>query len=230
MLSNKHRCHLCFLIVYLFLCTGFAAAQNDSVNSVKPDTAIRPKSDTVIAPEKSKEKYQRNDAFILYGGINFNKLKVSSGTYESISEPGWHLGVMYKKESFFYWQVGARFDFARYKLRKTNSADTATSAFSVTDLDIPVTVGINLLPITKRVLNVHVFLSAVPTFGLKVGDNTLGIAKDGTNTFRFYGQAGLGVDVFFHVLEAGFNYGFTDLIKDVESKPEQFFVSLGFRF
>src|SRR4051794_19752692 len=112
MLSNKHRCYLCFLIVYLFLCTGFAAAQNDSVNSVKSDTAI--------APEKSKEKYHRNDAFILYGGINFNKLKVSSGTYESISEPGWHLGVMYKKESFFYWQVGARFDFARYKLRKAN--------------------------------------------------------------------------------------------------------------
>ena len=150
--------------------------------------------------------------------------------YESVSGPGWHLGVMYKKESFFYWQIGARLNQARYKLFMYNSADTTLDEFSVTDLDIPVTVGINLLPITKRVLNVHVFVSAVPVFQLNVGDNSLGITKDQTNSFKFYGQAGAGVDILFLVLEGGINLGFTDFLKDAESKPNQFFVSLGFRF
>ena len=79
-------------------------------------------------------------------------------------------------------------------------------------------------------LNIHAFVSAVPSFQLLLGDNSLGITKDNTNTFNFYGQAGVGVDIFFLVLEGGFNYGFNDLLKDTESKPSQVFVSLGFRF
>lgn len=222
MLLNKHHHPPWFLGIFLFVFTSYASAQNDTTVSVKPDTTITPK--------KSKEKYQRKDAYIFYGGINFNELKVSSSTYESISEAGWHLGFMYKRESFFYWQIGARLNNAKYNLHEFNSTDTTSGTFSVADLDIPVTGGINILPVTKRVVNVHVFVSAVPVFELKVGDNSLGIAKDKTNTFRFYGQAGVGVDVFFLVLEGGFNFGFNDLLKNAESKPNQAFISLGFRF
>ena len=54
---------------------------------------------------------------------------------------------------------------------------------------------------------------------------------DDINTFNLYGQGGVGVDVAFLFLEAGFNYGFTDLFKnDIESNPYQIFVNLGFRF
>jgi outer membrane protein W len=64
-----------------------------------------------------------------------------------------------------------------------------------------------------------------------VGDNDLGINKERTNTFNFHGQAGVGVDVAFLFLEAGFNYGFSDLLKnDVQSNPAQVFINLGFRF
>lgn len=227
---HKHLHPPWLLVVFLFVFTSYASAQNDTTNTVRSDTSTIPKKDTAVAPKKSSEKYHRNDAFIVYGGINFNNLKVSSSEYESISHAGWHLGVMYKKESFFYWQAGARLNYAKYGLHKFNSTDTLSDAFSVADLDIPVTVGINLLPMTKRVLNVHVFVSAVPAFTLKVADNTLGITKDDTNSFIFYGQAGLGVDVLFFVLDAGFNFGFNDLLKNAESKPNQFFISLGFRF
>ena len=48
--------------------------------------------------------------------------------------------------------------------------------------------------------------------------------------FKFHGQAGAGLDILFLVLEGGVNLGFTDFLKDAESKPNQFFVSLGFRF
>jgi len=58
--------------------------------------------DTVFI-EKSQKKYYRKDPFILYGGVSFNDLKVSSSAYESVSRTGWHLGVAYKREGFFYW-------------------------------------------------------------------------------------------------------------------------------
>lgn len=218
MLLNKYHYKAWFVLILFFGFTSYASAQNDSTISEKPDTT-----------KSSKQKYHRGDAFVVYGGINWNDLKGSSSQYESVSGPGWHLGVMYKRESFFYWQIGARLNHARYSLTEYNSTDTLHDAFSVTDLDIPVTAGINLLPMTKRVLNVHVFVSAVPSFQLNVGDNML-ITKDDTNSFKFYGQAGAGLDILFLVLEGGVNLGFTDLLKNAESKPNQFFVSLGFRF
>jgi hypothetical protein len=45
-----------------------------------------------------------------------------------------------------------------------------------------------------------------------------------------YGQGGIGINVAFVLLEAGYNYGFQDLHKDHKSKPGQVFVNLGFRF
>ncbi|MCO4292537.1 porin family protein [Solitalea sp. MAHUQ-68] len=210
-----------FFTVFLFAFAGSVYAQNDTTVTAKTDTAVA---------SKKKEKYHRNDAFILYAGVNFNNLSVSSNTYESSSGTGWHAGVSYKREGFFYWQVGARLSDSHYILSKFNTSDTTHDSFNVTNLDIPLTVGINFLPIAKRVFNVHAFVSAVPTFAFKVGDNTLGITKDNINTFILYGQAGAGVDVLFFVIDAGFNFGFNDLIKDAQSKPNQFFVSLGFRF
>jgi len=54
---------------------------------------------------------------------------------------------------------------------------------------------------------------------------------DHINAFNLYGQAGVGVDVAFLFVEAGYNYGFIDLFKnDVKSNPNQIFINLGFRF
>ena len=83
----------------------------------------------------------------------------------------------------------------------------------------------------NRVLSVRLFASAVPAFTLKVGDNSYDINKDNVNSFIVYGQGGLGINVAFLVLEAGYNYGFNELLKDnTDSKPGQAFINLGFRF
>jgi hypothetical protein len=82
-----------------------------------------------------------------------------------------------------------------------------------------------------RIVGVRIFAGLVPAFRLSVGDNELGITKESTNTFNLHGQAGVGVDVAFLFIEAGFNYGFGDLLKnDVQSNPVQVFINLGFRF
>jgi hypothetical protein len=220
-------------VIFFLVFTGSASAQTDSAKAVSPETVSAVKSsDTVTAPKTSKKSSKKVDTYIFYGGININNLNGSSSTYESASGTGWHLGASYRRGNFFFWQVGARFSDAKYKLTLKNksSADSTADDFSVADLDIPITAGINLLPITKRIFNIHVFVSAAPSFQLSVADNKLGITKDNTNTFKLYGQAGVGFDILFLVLDLGYNYGFIDLMDNADSKPGQIFLNLGFRF
>ncbi len=194
--------------------------QVDSVKAVTADTAA----------VTAKEKKTKKDKFIVYGGANFNSMGVASSQIESTTGVGYHLGFAYKRGKFFYWQVGARFNNAAFNFVKTsNSADT--SKLSVRAFDVPLTAGINFLSFTDRIVALRVFVSAVPSFTVGVGDNNLNITKDNVNSFILYGQAGLGVDIAFFMIETGYNYGFQNLLKDyTSSNPGQFFVSLGFRF
>ena len=71
----------------------------------------------------------------------------------------------------------------------------------------------------------------MPSFTLGVGDNIHGITKDQVNSFIFYGQVGVGVDIAFFVIEVGWNYGFQDaLTNDIKSNPSQVYFNLGARF
>jgi len=196
-----------------------AKAQVDTSQVVKPDTVIQEKG----KKEKKEDDKKRKDEFIPYVGVNFNQIS----ELETDMGLGYHLGFNYKRGKFFYWQVGARFNNAVYKM--TNSLDT-TDNVGIRSIDIPITGGINFLSFTNRVLALRVFVSAVPGFALGVGENDLGYTKDDIETFCLYGQGGIGVNVAFLVLEAGYNYGFTNVLTSTTSKPGQVFVNLGFRF
>ena len=204
-------------------------AQVDTTQVAAPDTTIQEKG-----KEEKKDDRKRKDEFIAYAGVNFNLLSVSSEVYESATMVGYHLGGAYKRGKFFYWQVGARFNNAVYNIRDlaipSDSANSEDHVFAVRGIDIPITGGINFLSALNRIFALRLFVSADPAINFGVGDNDLGITKDDINSFIIYGQAGLGFNVAFFLLEAGYNYGFQDLHKDHESKPGQVFINLGFRF
>jgi len=203
-----------------------AKAQVDTSQVATPDTTVQEKG----KKEKKEDDKKRKDEFIPYVGVNFNQLGVSSSEYGSSMKVGYHLGFNYKRGKFFYWQAGARFNNAVYELDDLSTIADSADAFSVKGIDVPITGGINFLSAINRVVALRLFVSAVPSFALGVGDNDLGIEKDDINSFMLYGQAGLGVNVAFLVVEAGYNFGFQDLLKDHESKPGQVFINLGFRF
>jgi hypothetical protein len=218
-----------FMAFALILCSIVANSQTDSLKTNQPDTTQNITKDQTA---KKKEKGW-NDEFIVYVGGSLNMLGVESSKYESHSTPGYMLGGAYKRGKFFYWQVGARYNNAVYRLSDlTMPTDTSftDSTFNVGDIGIPLTAGINFLSVTNRIFALRLFVSAIPSFVVGVGGNDLGITKDQVNTFNLYGQAGLGVNVFFMVIETGVNYGFMDVLKNDQSKPVQFFVHLGFRF
>lgn len=214
-----------FLFLMIALMDTAAIAQVDTTQVVKQDSAIKE-----ATQEKKKDDKRRKDAFIVYAGVNFSQLNISSSIYEPASKIGYQLGGAYKRGKFFYWQAGARFSNAVYGLQKIEGAVDSTDGLAVRSIDVSVTGGINFLSMVNRILALRVFVSAVPSFTLGVGSNDFGIKKDDLNSFIFYGQGGIGVDVAFLVIEAGYNYGFQDLFKAYKSAPGQVFINLGFRF
>jgi hypothetical protein len=213
------------IALFFFFFANVALSQVTEV----ADTLKTAKADTLKADDgKKKDKKGKKNEIILYTGVNFTQLS-SSDAYVTEASTGYQLGAYYKQGRMFYWQAGARFATAKIGYKPAGSADF--SDISVSDIDIPLTLGINFTSFMNRVLSVRLFASAVPAFTVKVGDNPYGITKDKVNSFILYGQGGLGVNVAFLVLEAGYNYGFNELLKDnTDSKPGQLFINLGFRF
>ena len=215
---------LIIVIVFIFNTTN---AQVDTLVAAKPDTTIQEKGKD---EKKDKKESKRKDEFIPYVGVNFNQLNLSGNDLESGMGLGWHLGFDYKRGKFFYWQVGIRYNNAVYKLKEIDLDSADFVNVPVRGIDVPITGGINFLSAINRIVALRLFVSAVPSFAFDVGENDLGFDKDAINAFIMYGQAGLGINVAFLVLEAGYNFGFKDLLKDYESKPGQVFINLGFRF
>ena len=230
---NLYGLRSILLIASLFILNNTLLAQVDSTKAKTDTTKVMAvdttkKVDTIKKAETKEKKVK--DHYIVYGGANMNMMDVSSNKFEAETGVGYHVGFSYRRGGFFYWQVGARYNSAVYDfVSRTTNADTTTLA--IRDVDIPIIAGINFLTFVNRVVNLRAFVGAVPAFTLGVGDNSIGFTKDHVSSFVFYGQAGVGADIAFFVVEVGFNYGFGDMMKDYsKSKPSQAFLNLGFRF
>jgi hypothetical protein len=188
--------------------------------------------DGIQAQDKKDKK--RRDEFKVMAGINFNHLDIDGQYFTSSFAPGFQLGGSYKRGKFFYWELGVEYDNSVYQLDWNNAPDTVTWAdglFSVRGIEVPVTLGINILSITSRIVGLRVFIGADPKFLLGIGDNDIDIDMDDLNTFNVNGRAGVGVDIAFIFIETGFQYGFDDLLKnDIRSNPMHAYLNLGFRF
>lgn len=229
-------CKLSLLLLVMVFISNIAVSQTDTTAIVTQDTTATVKAETTkdqeSSDEKEKKEKKKRSEIIAYLSATFNQLSTSS-TYESVIAPGWALGAAYKHGRFFYWQVGARYNNAVYELNLAGQTvdSIQDNLFSVKDIDIPVTAGLNLLYFTGRALGLRIYVSAVPAFVVGVGNSDYtNFTKDDVNSFNFYGQGGLGFDFLFLSIDAGYNYGFTDVFQNEQSTPGQVFVNLGFRF
>lgn len=214
----------------LFLLTG-AIFMSNVVVAQADSTQV---SQTEDGKKKKKDK-KRKDEFKVFIGANFNQLNIADDRYYSNMGVGWDFGFSYKRGKFFYWEIGARYNNPNYMVKDNqvppDSSSIFDGSFGVRNIDVPITGGINFLSVTSRIVGLRVFVSAIPSFNLGIGSNDYGLTKDDINSFMFYGQGGVGVDIAFIYLEGGFNYGFTNLFKgDFQSNPYQVFLNLGFRF
>jgi len=211
-------------LALVFFQTNHAHAQVDT--TVKKDTVPPPPptTTTTVEPQPAPKR------FVIYAGPNISTLRVDSDELQDETQTGWHVGITWRSKGFLFSQFGLRYNSPVFSLFPANGSGTGDHKFTVSAIDIPLTLGINILSATDKVLALRGFISAVPSFNIGVGDNDYGYDKDKIETFNFAGQLGIGVDVLFLVFELGYNYGFIDLVKDKDSKPGQAFLNIGFRF
>ncbi|HEX3166557.1 MAG TPA: outer membrane beta-barrel protein [Chitinophagaceae bacterium] len=211
-------------LALIFFLTNSAQAQVDT--TVKKDTVPPPPPTTTTTAEPQPTPKR----FVIYAGPNISTLRVNSEELKDDTQTGWHVGLSWRSKGFLFSQFGLRYNSPVFSLLPANHRDSGDHKFSVSAIDIPLTLGINILSATDKVLALRGFISAVPSFNIGVGDNDYGYDKDKIETFNFAGTLGIGVDVLFLVFELGYNYGFIDLLKDKDSKPGQAFLNIGFRF
>jgi hypothetical protein len=203
--------------------TATTVVPTDTIKPAQADT-------TAVQPTTDQEEGKSKKRFSIYGGGNANTMSGSTDKYSANSGVGYHFGVAWETSGFFYWQFGLRYSEAKYAFNsKATSKDTGD--LKVQSLNVPITAGINFLSFLK-IVSLRVFVSAIPSFTLGVSDNNFGVNKDAVNSFIFYGQAGIGVNILFAYVDVGYNYGTGSLLENSVSSthPGQAYVSLGIRF
>jgi hypothetical protein len=205
-----------------------AKAKVDTTTMLPADT-VKPAQAAATTPPASEKKAKPKQLNFYIGG-NSNTMSGSTASYNANSALGYQLGVAFKKGGFTYWQVGLMYNYSAFGFN-TVASNIDTGKLNVQALDIPVTLGINFLSFAK-IVGLRAFVSAIPAFTLGVGNNDFGISKDNVNSFVFYVGGGIGVDIFFLMIDIGYNYGTGSLMKNSASStnPGQAYLNLGFRF
>ena len=210
------------LLLFAILLNSSAFAQNDSI----PDKDI-PVQDTVIEKSTKEKVHKRVSDFKFYGGISGSTIVLSNSTYEAAYAAGYNLGFAYRKGRYGYWEAGLNFNGSVVAL---DDVSTLEQNMQIRFLEVPLSGGINLLGTTRRVLGLRIYGGLVPGYVVNIGDNPFGLEEGDFNQFQLGGRVGVGVDVFFLFIEAGYQYGFIDLLNDQDSNLSQFDLRLGFRF
>lgn len=211
---------LLFLLVMLF--TLSAVSQIDTA-SVDNEAA----QDTLIEQTKTKKEYKRVSDFRIYGGVSTSNIMLSNSSYESDYAAGYVLGFSVRKGRFAYWEFGLNYNSSVVSIEEVSVLE---ENMQIRQLEAPITIGINALSATRRVLGVRLFGGVVPGYIAGIKENPFDLVNDDFNRFQFSGRVGVGVDVLFLFIEGGYQYGFTDMLKDQESNLSQLDLKLGFRF
>ncbi len=209
-------------LLFLILFSTVTSAQ---IDSLAPENSIV--QDTIVEKSKEKKSYKRISDFKIYGGLSASQILLSNSTYESAYSAGFIAGFSYKRGRFGYWEAGLNYNGSVVALDDVSSAE---QTMYIRQVELPLSVGLNLLAETRRVLGLRIFGGVAPGYIFSIEDNPFGLSKGDFNPFQLGGRLGVGIDVFFLFVEGGYQYGLMDLLKEQDSNLSQLYVLLGFRF
>jgi len=238
-------------LLFLILIHTGTIAQTDSLaieNSIVQDTIIENSAeiksgsvaqtdslaiensivrDTIIEKSTEKKSVKRVSDFKIYGGISASKILLPNSAYESSYSAGYILGASYKRGKFGYWEIGLNYNSS---LAALEDVMVSNQTMKIGQIEMPFSVGLNLLAETRRILGLRIFGGLAPGYINNVGDNQFDLSLGDFNQFQLGGRVGVGVDVLFLFVEGGYQYGIIDLLKEQDSNLSQLYVLLGFRF
>lgn len=212
--------HYILLILSIFL-VQITWAQTDSLQT---DTAEVQEPE--IQDDNKKVKKRVSD-FKVHGGLSVSSILLSGSEAESAYSAGYALGASYRRGKYFYWEIGANFNGAIVGFEDVLKSE---KTLEFRQFNFPVTVGLNILGETRRVLGIRAFAGVVPGVITKVLPNPFELTIGDFNEFQMDGRLGVGVDVLFLFVEIDYTYGFLDMLQDQGSNLSQVNFLLGFRF
>jgi hypothetical protein len=209
------------LTLSLFL-VQIASAQTDSLQT---DTTVVQEPKVPDTQKKSSKKGASD--FKIYGGLSASSFLSSDSEVESAYSTGYSLGASYRRGKFFYWELGANYNGTVVGFENVLQTE---KTLEFRQLNFPVTVGLNFLGGTGRILGIRAFGGVVPGVITEVLDNPFDLSKGDFNEFQMGGRLGVGVDVLFLFVELDYTYGFLDMLQEHSSNLSQVNFVLGFRF
>ena len=212
--------HYILLILSIFL-VQITWAQIDSLQTNTPVV-----QEPEIQDDNKKVKRRVSD-FKVYGGLSVSSILLSDSEAESAYSAGYALGASYRRGKYFYWEIGANFNGSVVGFEDVLKSE---KTLEFRQLNFPVTVGLNILGETSRVLGIRAFAGGVPGVITKVLSNPFELSISDFNEFQMGGRLGVGVDVLFLFVEIDYTYGFLDMLQDQGSNLSQVNFLLGFRF
>lgn len=165
--------------------------------------------------------------FGFYIGPNSSSFKVSSPELSAARKAGYQFGAYYRKGGFMYWQAGVEFQ----QLKSDLVTDTTSGMVNQKRIQLPLYAGVNILNISKSVVNVRAFGGPVFSYNYNYVIENPDFSEDDFSRVQASGTIGAGIDVLIFSLDAGYNFGFTNMFSaDFDAHGNYAFVNVGVRF
>lgn len=162
-----------------------------------------------------------------YIGPNFSNFNVNTPDLTAAEKSGYQFGGYYRSGGFLYGQAGVEFQ----QLKTNLLTDTSSGLVNQKRIQLPLYAGLNLLNFTKGVVNVRAFGGPVFSYNYAYQIDNPDFSSADFSRMQVNGSIGAAVDVLIFSLDAGYNFGFTNMFSgDFDAHGNYAFVNIGVHF
>lgn len=168
----------------------------------------------------------------VYLGANFAHVNMSSPDLSSDNKTGMQAGVYYRTGKVLYGQLGLEYLSLRTHFTYHALGDIITSEDDVRlhQFALPAYIGVNLIP-GEMPADVRIYAGPTLTYLFDVPVNQLDLTIKDFRKVGLTGALGAGLDILFLSVDAGYNFGLSQLFDDMYSgKANYAFVNVGVKF
>lgn len=173
-----------------------------------------------------------------YVGVNTAKMTEDFEDIHWQSQLGYQAGLDLQIGSRLYVQPGIQWELIRTDFDPDNPIPGFDTEFKASHIRIPVMIGFNALPLESgNIFNFRLYTGPDVAFTISHSDHSfLGVEinDDTYNKLHWSWNGGLGVDILFFFVDAGYKFGVSEYFnKDEVTNPARtniFFANAGMRF
>lgn len=167
----------------------------------------------------------------LFAGINGGKPKTDPNDYLTEGNTGIQAGIFIRSSQSLYYQGGLTLFSSNTTFTSGHaSAGNISDKLKITRLQLPLFLGMKLLPVSHSVFNVRAYAGPTLSYALFMNANSFGLTTGDLNRAQFDMGIGLGLDISLFEINAGFNYGLINSLNGLQSHNFYDYLSLGIGF